>query len=155
MALGWKGPGWSSSYNLLPWAGLQPSRSGCPGSIQPGLEHLQGWGIHTFSGQPGAPSCPSYLLTSWMTFLFHLFFQEKSREPPGQKGFHLPCQSYPCRQWRGWDAWPLLTVWGQTHDCIVKGCSLELFPCISMGTEQLLWLFLLNITSKIISEIPC
>jgi len=21
--------------------------------VQPGLEHLQGWGIHSFSGQPG------------------------------------------------------------------------------------------------------
>ena len=27
-------------------------RSGCPGPIQSGLQHLQGWGTHSFSGQP-------------------------------------------------------------------------------------------------------
>jgi len=41
-------------------AGLPAStfntRPGCP--IQPGLEHLQGWGIHNLSAQPvPAPHC--------------------------------------------------------------------------------------------------
>jgi len=31
--------------------GTSGIRSGCQGPIQPGLEHLQGWGIHSFSGQ--------------------------------------------------------------------------------------------------------
>ena len=30
----------------MPWAGCPPIRSGCP--IQPGLGHLQGWGILSF-----------------------------------------------------------------------------------------------------------
>jgi len=33
--------------NAMAW--LLPTSSGCP--IQPGLGHLQGWGIHSFSGQ--------------------------------------------------------------------------------------------------------
>ena len=36
--------------NLLPWGWVPPISSGCP--IQPDLEHLQGWGNHSFSGQP-------------------------------------------------------------------------------------------------------
>jgi len=28
------------------------TRPGCPEPIQPGLEHLQGWGIHSLPGQP-------------------------------------------------------------------------------------------------------
>jgi len=36
---------WSTPIpNPLPWAGLPPPSSGCPGPIQPDLEHLQGWG---------------------------------------------------------------------------------------------------------------
>mgnify|MGYP001855689421 CR=1 len=37
----------------LPQAGLPTSRSGTgpQGPIQPGLEHLRGWGIHNLSGQ--------------------------------------------------------------------------------------------------------
>ena len=31
---------------------LPPTRSGCPVPIQPGLESLQRWGIHSLSGQP-------------------------------------------------------------------------------------------------------
>lgn len=30
----------------LLWKGLPPTRSGCPCSIQPGLEYLQGWSIY-------------------------------------------------------------------------------------------------------------
>jgi len=35
--------------------------------IQPGLEHLQGWGIHSFSGQPGpGPHCRSEVkISAW------------------------------------------------------------------------------------------
>jgi len=32
--------------------GLPPTISGCPGPIQPGLQHLQVWDTHSFSGQP-------------------------------------------------------------------------------------------------------
>ena len=37
---------------LLLWAGLPLTRLGCQGAIQPGFECLQGWSIHSFSGQP-------------------------------------------------------------------------------------------------------
>ena len=36
----------------LPWAGLPPATPSCPVPTKPGPEHLQGWSIHTFSGQP-------------------------------------------------------------------------------------------------------
>ena len=36
----------------LPQAGLSATSSGCRGPIQPGLECLEGWGTHSFSGQP-------------------------------------------------------------------------------------------------------
>ena len=40
---------------LRPWAGLPTTQSApdeaARGLIQPGLEHLQGWGIHSLSGQ--------------------------------------------------------------------------------------------------------
>ena len=34
------------------WAGCHPLDQTLQGPIQPGLEHLQEWGIHIFSGQP-------------------------------------------------------------------------------------------------------
>jgi len=37
---------------LLPWAGTPPLDQAAESPIHPGLEHLQGWGIHSFSGQP-------------------------------------------------------------------------------------------------------
>jgi len=40
-----------SSSTRLPWAGCPLTSSGCPGPIQPGLEHLQGWDTHIFSEQ--------------------------------------------------------------------------------------------------------
>ena len=55
---GWKGPQVSSSSNL-PVAGRAANLhieycqgQAAQGPIQPGLEHLQGWGIHSLSGQP-------------------------------------------------------------------------------------------------------
>ena len=52
---GWKGP--QGSLNLQPpcrMQGHQPPRlipaQAAQGPIQPGLEHLQGWGIHSLSG---------------------------------------------------------------------------------------------------------
>ena len=47
--LGWKGSQRSLSSKPLPWAGLPHTSSGCP--VQTGLEHLQGWNIHSFSVQ--------------------------------------------------------------------------------------------------------
>jgi len=35
-----------------PLPGHQPPDQVAHSPIQPGLEHLQGWGIHSFSGQP-------------------------------------------------------------------------------------------------------
>jgi len=35
------------------------SRPGCHGPIQPGLEHVQGWGIHSLSGQPDPAPHPT------------------------------------------------------------------------------------------------
>lgn len=32
----------TTNFNPLPWAELPPTRSGCPGPTQPGLEHLLG-----------------------------------------------------------------------------------------------------------------
>ena len=47
----------------LPQAGLtstrSSTRSGWPGPIQPGLEHLQGQGIRNLSGQPVPEPCHS------------------------------------------------------------------------------------------------
>ena len=37
----------SIQFQPLPWAGLPPTNSGCPG-----FERVQGWGTHSFSGQP-------------------------------------------------------------------------------------------------------
>ena len=48
----------------LPWARMPPTSSGCPGLIQPGLGHLQGWGTHS-SGQ----QCQG-LTTLWVKNLF-------------------------------------------------------------------------------------
>ena len=36
----------------LPWAGTPSTRPGAQSPIQPGLEHCQGGGSHSFSGQP-------------------------------------------------------------------------------------------------------
>ena len=36
----------------LPWDGCHSPDQAAQGRIQPGLEHLQGWSIHNFSGQP-------------------------------------------------------------------------------------------------------
>jgi len=33
----------------MPWAGFYPPDQAAQGPIQPGLEHLQGWGVHSFS----------------------------------------------------------------------------------------------------------
>ena len=42
----------------LPWARLPPPVQAAQGPIQPGLEHLQGQSIHSFSGQPmPVPQC--------------------------------------------------------------------------------------------------
>jgi len=67
-------------------------------SIQPGLEHCQGGGIHSFSGQPEVSSAASlawsrgreaeWLFRSWAAFLFqrwlwswllYIFFSNSSR----------------------------------------------------------------------------
>ncbi|NXX97252.1 HDAC3 deacetylase, partial [Centropus bengalensis] len=37
----------------LPWAGTNPTGSGAPSPIQPGIQHLQRWGSPHCSGQPG------------------------------------------------------------------------------------------------------
>jgi len=36
----------------MPWVGCNPPAEAAQGPIQPGLELLQGWGTHIFSGQP-------------------------------------------------------------------------------------------------------
>ena len=43
----------------VPWAGLPPSSSAAQGPIQPGIEHLQGWGTTASLG-----SCASASPTS-------------------------------------------------------------------------------------------
>jgi len=48
--LGWKGPQWSLSFN--PLQGRQPPAQAAQSHIQPGLECLQRWGIHSLPGQP-------------------------------------------------------------------------------------------------------
>jgi len=53
----WNGLGWTglespSSSISLPWAGCYTPYQAAQASILSGLEHLQGWGIHSFSGQP-------------------------------------------------------------------------------------------------------
>jgi len=42
-----------TQFQLLPWAGCPPPAQTAQGPVQPGLECLQGWGIHSCSGQPG------------------------------------------------------------------------------------------------------
>ena len=39
------------------------------GSIQPGLEHLQGWGIHTFSSSSSSPLPKNFFLISNLNLL--------------------------------------------------------------------------------------
>ena len=48
------------------------TRPGCPGPIQPGLEHLQGWDIHNLSGKP-VPAPQSLWLVPF-SFIIHSFF---------------------------------------------------------------------------------
>lgn len=36
----------------LPWEGTSPTRSVAQSPIPPSLGHLQGWGNHSYSGQP-------------------------------------------------------------------------------------------------------
>jgi len=43
--LGWKGPHRSSIFNPCHGQGCPPPAQAAHGPIQPGLEHLQGWGI--------------------------------------------------------------------------------------------------------------
>ena len=53
--LGWKRPQGSWISNPPARQGHQPPHlldQVAQGPIQPGLEHLQGWGIHNLSGQP-------------------------------------------------------------------------------------------------------
>lgn len=45
----------------LPWVGISVPRPGC--SIQPSLERFQGWGMHSFSGQP-VPVVENFFLIS-------------------------------------------------------------------------------------------
>ncbi len=49
--LGWKGLQSPFSPKPLSWAGLLLPAQAAQGPIQPGLEHLQGWGTHNLSGQ--------------------------------------------------------------------------------------------------------
>jgi len=61
-------------------AGLPPTRSAAQDPIKPGLEHLQGWDIHSLSAQPiSVPHhplseeflpniCPKYLLFQFKPF---------------------------------------------------------------------------------------
>lgn len=48
--LGWKGPRSSSSSTPVKGRDIFHYTS-APGPIQPGLEHFQGWGSHSFYGQ--------------------------------------------------------------------------------------------------------
>ena len=48
---GWKGPYSPPSSNPLPWAGLPPTSSGCPGSHPTRPWAPPGMGHHSFSGQ--------------------------------------------------------------------------------------------------------
>jgi len=55
--VGWKEPQWSSSFNPPNYVqGCQPPDQAAQSRIQPGLECLQGWGIHNLHGQP-VPVC--------------------------------------------------------------------------------------------------
>lgn len=40
-----------SQFQPPAWAGCPPSAQAAQGPLQHGLEHLQSWGIHSFSGQ--------------------------------------------------------------------------------------------------------
>lgn len=42
----------TTNFNPLPWAELPPTRSGCPGPTQPGLEHLLGLFQFVLSYEP-------------------------------------------------------------------------------------------------------
>ena len=80
-----------------PWAGLPPTKSGCPEPIQPGTDHLQDGGIHSFSG----PLTPVPHCSLGEQFPPDIFSPNLPREDlnldkasiPGRKG-SLPC---PCQ----------------------------------------------------------
>uniref|UniRef100_A0A8C9LBX5 Uncharacterized protein n=1 Tax=Pavo cristatus TaxID=9049 RepID=A0A8C9LBX5_PAVCR len=70
----------------LEWP-LKPTQSqptqAAQGPIQPGLEHLQGWGTHSFSGQPvplntenahlhPGPSLAAYCIVLWHRQIYNL-----------------------------------------------------------------------------------
>ena len=55
----WVGLERTSESNLGPWAGCPPPAQAARGPIQPGLEHLQGWGTHTSLGNDARASPPS------------------------------------------------------------------------------------------------
>ena len=59
------GMGGSGGPQSLLWAGCHPLDQAARSRIQPGLEHLQGWGSCSFSGQP-APVLTSPRPLGWV-----------------------------------------------------------------------------------------
>lgn len=98
-------------------------------------------------GKRRVAGCPNHLFVSDDISVLLPLPREKQRSSKA-KGIYLICHASKTQADNGEDEMP-------THDHITKGCSLELFPCISMGTGQLFWFLLFNIPFMIISEIPC
>jgi len=63
----------------LLWAGFLPSDQAARGPIQPDLEYLYGWGIHSLSGQP-MPG-PHYSLSKEFFLMFSLNLPSFSLKP--------------------------------------------------------------------------
>ena len=57
--LGLEGTSEPTQSHPVPWAGLPPTSSAAQGPIQPGLEHLQGWGTTASLGSCASTSPPS------------------------------------------------------------------------------------------------
>ena len=83
--LGRKGTQSPSSPNPVLWTGLFTTSSGCPGPIQPGLEHLQGWGTTASLGSSASASPP------WVK---HCFLTPNLNLPSSFKATPLSCQCW-------------------------------------------------------------
>lgn len=71
---------WSTPIpNPLPWAGLPPPSSGCPGPIQPDLEHLQGQGSHSSLCSSATLGLCHYLFSLFVLQQMKCFVIKRSR----------------------------------------------------------------------------
>jgi len=73
--LGWEGTYGPLSSKLLMWADCYPLDQVAQDPIYPGLEHLQGWGIYSFSGSPRLKSLVCNTIIAHSGEALHTYFR--------------------------------------------------------------------------------